>query len=416
MAKVLEVSPEAERDGRGWYEHRSWAPDFARSGRKRAASRYRAFVPEPVGDFEPELSAATSALSERAGAGVRRLNAATEGLRSLEGLARQLLRSEALASSAIEGLQISHRKLARAELDGAAGEHRAHEVLGNSRAMERAVEIGGGAADLTVDDVLAIHREIAIVPPLNRIAGILREEQGWIGGSSPPVAAFVPPPPEFVLGLVEDLCRFMNRDDISPVAQAAIAHAQFETIHPFGDGNGRVGRCLIHVLFRRRGIAPTYVPPVSLALGANKDAYIAGLHDFRADRVDRWVAQFARAVEESAGMAAQFSTAVTELQAEWTQRAEPMRADATARAIVDCLPSFPIVTAAIVEQLTGRSRVAAINGLEHLSRAGILTRRRNQRKGDSWEAKQLFAVLDGFETTLKTAEPGGRQVPTIFRW
>jgi Fic family protein len=331
---------------------------------------------------------------------VRELNASASTLLPLEGLARQLLRSEALASSAIEGLRLSHRKLARAEIEGQAGDFKAREVLGNTRAMEEATRIGNGKGEFTVADVQAIHRLLAIVPPLDRIAGRLREEQGWIGGNSPPRAEYVPPPHEHVPRLVSDLCHFMNRDDISPVAQAAIAHAQFETIHPFGDGNGRVGRCLIHVLFRRRGIAPTYMPPVSLALGASKDTYIAGLEDFRADRVDEWVRQFARAVERAAEGAEAFSLQVAELQSEWIGRAEPMRADATARAIIDRLPSFPTITAAIAEELTGRSRVAVINGLEHLAQAGILTRHRNQRKGDSWEAKELFGLLDRFEEQL----------------
>lgn len=328
---------------------------------------------------------------------MRELNASAASLLPLEGMGRQLIRSEALASSAIEGLQLSHRRLARAEVEGRAGDYLAQEVLGNTRAMEEAVRIGRESGDLGVDDIRAIHRALAIAPPLNRIAGQVRKSQGWIGGASPVHAAFVPSPHEHLPALVTDLCEFMNRDDISPVAQAAIAHAQFETIHPFGDGNGRVGRCLIHVLFERRGVAPSYVPPVSLVLGANKDAYIAGLEDFRADEVDRWVAQFALAVGDAAEQAKGFSAEVAALQAEWIQRAEPMRADATARAIIGLLPSFPIVTAAIAEEVTGRSRVAAINGLDHLAQAGILTRHRNQRKGDSWEAKELFALLASFE-------------------
>jgi Fic family protein len=388
------------KKARGQYVSALWEPAFAQSGRKGAAGRYRAFVPDPVGDFEPELSASTSALSERAGAAVRDLNASEAELLPLEGLGRQLLRSEALASSAIEGLQLSHRRLARAEVEGRAGDFLAQEVLGNARAMEEAVRIGREARDLSVDDVRAIHRALATAPPLDRIAGQIRESQGWIGGASPVHAAFVPPPHDRVPGLMSDLCEFMNRDDVSPVAQAAIAHAQFETIHPFGDGNGRVGRCLIHVLFERRGVAPRYVPPVSLVLGANKDAYIAGLEDFRADEVDRWVAQFARAVEIAAEQAKGFSAEVADLQAEWIRRAQPMRADATARALVGHLPSYPIVTAAIAEKVTGRSRVAAINGLDHLARAGILTRCRNQRRGDSWEAKELFSLLDRFEESV----------------
>jgi Fic family protein len=386
--------------GRGRYESATWAPDFAQSGRRDRARAYRAFIPDPIADFDPELSAPTSALSERAGMAVHALNASAEELVPLEGLARQLLRSEALASSAIEGLRLSHRKLARAEVEGEAGSFKAREVLGNTRAMEQAVLIASEAGELTVDDICSIHRALAIVPPLDRIAGQLREKQGWIGGSSPPYAAYVPSPHQYVPDLVADLCDFMNRDDISPVVQAGIAHAQFETIHPFGDGNGRVGRCLIHVLFRRRGIAPRYVPPVSLVLGSNKDAYIAGLEDFRADEVDRWVAQFARSVEAAAQQAKRFSSEVAELQDEWRERAAPMRADATARAIIDHLPSFPFITAAIAEQLTGRSRVAALNGLDHLARAGVLTRHRNQRKGDSWEAKDLIVLLEDFEVAI----------------
>jgi Fic family protein len=358
-------------------------------------------VPDPIGGYLPELSGATSALSERAGAAVRELNASSQELRPLEGLARQLLRSEALASSAIEELRISQRKLARAEVGAGGSDHRAREVLGNVRAMERAVEIADAAADFTVGDVLSIHAELATVPPLDRIAGKLREEQGWIGGWSPPGAAFVPAPPEHVPELADDLCEFMNRDDVSPVAQAAIAHAQFETVHPFGDGNGRVGRCLIHALLRRRGVAPRYVPPVSLVLATDKDAYVAGLEDFRRDEVDRWVAQFAEAVEDSAEIALSLSRRLADLKAEWIARAEPMRSDSTARAILDHLSSFPVITAAIAAELTGRSRVAAINGLDHLARAGILTRHRNQRKGDSWEAKEAFAILADFETSFR---------------
>jgi Fic family protein len=392
------------REGRGRYETASWSPDFARTGgRRRAGGTYRAFIPDPIADLEPQLESATSALSERAGSAVRDLNTTSSGLRSLEGLARQLLRSEALASSAIEGLRLSHRKLARAEIEGQTGDHKAREVLANTRAMEEAVRIGSAAKSLKSSHIKAIHRELAIVPPLDKIAGKIREEQGWIGGDSPPDADYVGPPPQNVSGLVKDLCLFMNRDDLSPVAQAAIAHAQFELIHPFGDGNGRVGRCLIHVLFRRRLISPNYVPPVSLILGANKDSYIAGLQNFRADKVDHWVAQFARAVESASQYAGDFSKRVEDLQDDWTSRAEPMRADATARAIIEHLPSFPFITASIVQELTGRSRVAAIDGLDHLAKAGVLTRHRNQRKGDSWEAKELFTLLDKFEAAVKAS-------------
>ena len=389
---------------RGRYEELSWASDFTRSGRRHSqARRYKAFIPDEIADEEPALKSATAALCERAGTAVRDLNADISGLVSLEGMGRQLLRSEALASSQIEGLSISHRKLAEAELEGRDGNHRALEILGTIKALEKATEIGAESGDLSLDAITEIHKELAIVPPLDKIAGEIREEASWIGGSAPPNAEYVGPPHELVRPLLEDLCEFMNRDDISPLPQAALAHAQFELIHPFGDGNGRVGRCLIHVLFRRREIAPTYVPPISLALGANKDAYIAGLQAFRAGKTDQWIAQFARAVEIAAAQARKYSADVAALQEDWRKQIGPVRSDAAVLSLIDILPKYPIIIAAVAEKEIERSRPATIGGLAQLEGIGALTRHRNQKKGDSWEAKGLFKLLGRFEDAARGA-------------
>src|SRR5204863_7533443 len=133
-------------------------------------------------------------------------------------------------------------------------------------------------------------------------AGRIRSVQNWIGGSSfnPCSAAFVPPPPDHVEALLADLCAFVNDDSLPAVAQAAIAHAQFETIHPFRDGNGRAGRCLIHVVLRRRNVTPMLVPPISVVLATNARQYIAGLVDFREARVDDWIGAFSDPVTASA--------------------------------------------------------------------------------------------------------------------
>lgn len=365
------------------------------------AGHYEAFVPDPIADYEPELGSATAALVERAGISARELNADPEGLIALEGLGRQLLRSEALASSQIEGLNISHRKLAEADLSDRDGHYKAQEILGNIRALELATKIGAEADELDVEAITSIHRAMAIVPPLDRIAGELREEASWIGGRSPVDAEYVGPPWEEVLPLLEDLCAFMNRDDLAPVAQAAIAHAQFELIHPFGDGNGRVGRCLIQVIFRRRGLAPRYIPPVSIVLGANKDAYISGMESFRAGEVDGWVRQFARAVETASERARSFSVDVAELQQKWRSELGRVRSDAAVLSVIDLLPKFPVITAASAEGEIGRSRPVTIEALDRLGSIGALTRHRNQKLGDSWEAKGLFRLLDKFEDAVR---------------
>lgn len=389
---------------RGRYVERTWAGDFSRAGRKQSrARRYKAFVPTAVADEEPMLRSATGALCERAATAVRDLNLDMSGLVSLEGMGRQLLRSEALASSQIEGLSVSHRKLAEAELEGRPGTYKALEILGTMKALERATEIGAERGDLTEDVITQIHEELAVVPPLDRIAGQIREEASWIGGTAPPDAEYVGPPHEEVRPLLRDLCEFMNRDDLAPIPQAAIAHAQFELVHPFGDGNGRVGRCLIHILFRRRGVAPRYVPPLSLVLGANKDGYIAGLQAFRAGEADEWIAQFARAVETAAEHARTFSAEIAELQERWRAELGSVRRDAAVIGLIDLLPKYPIITAAVAEQEIGRSRPATINGLAELERIDALKRHRNQKKGDSWEARDLFKLLNRFEANVREA-------------
>lgn len=358
-------------------------------------------IPGDIAGVDPGLETSTAALCERAGNAVRDLNSDLSGLVSLESMGRQLLRSEALASSRIEGLTISHRKLAEAELSGRESHREAREILGTIRALERAMAIGAGSEALVVEDIVAIHREVAVVPPLDRIAGQIRKQPSWIGGGAPPSAEYVGPPHELVRPLLEDLCGFMNRSDIPPLQQAAIAHAQFELIHPFGDGNGRVGRCLIHVLLHRRGIAPRYVPPISLVLGANKDAYVAGLQDFCGGHTDRWVKQFARAVAVAAERAREFSSEVKALQDSWKQRVAPVRSDAAVLPLIDLLPRHPVITAAVAEVEIGRSRPATIAALARLEEAGALTRHRNQKRGDSWEAKGLFRLLKHFEESAQ---------------
>jgi Fic family protein len=402
MTKTLEPS-----GARGHYQELTWTP-VAAGARKaeRTPRSYRAWVPAGVAEYEPALPSTTAALCERAGAEVRQVNADPAALPALEGLGRQLLRSEALASSQIEGLSVSHRKLAEAEFADLA-HHRAREIVGTVRAMERALETASGEAPFTVESIEAIHREIAVVPPLDKIAGRLRDEPSWIGGVDPSRAEYVGPPAEHVRPLLEDLCRFIDREDISPVAQAAIAHAQFETIHPFGDGNGRVGRCLIQTIFRRRGLAPGYVPPISIVLGARKDVYVSGLEVFRAGDIDSWIAYFARATETAALRARGFAEEVEALQSDWRALLTPIRGDAAALALIDLLPRFPVVTAAAAEGEIDRSRRATLTGLERLAEAEILTRHRNQKKGDSWEAKELFALLDDFELAVGEAAAAG---------
>jgi Fic family protein len=237
-----------------------------------------------------------------------------------------------------------------------------------------------------------------------QIAGKLREHQNWIGGNAfnPGRADFVPPAAERVKTLMDDLVAFMNRTDLVPVVQAAIAHAQFETIHPFADGNGRVGRALVHVVLRRRGLARRYVPPVSLVLAADAKAYAAGLTAFREDQATDWILLFAQAIERAAAKAGELALRLADLQEKWRERAGRPRRHSSAEALVVELPAHPIVTVATVQRFLRRSKQAVNEAISLLAEKGVLHAITFGKRNRAWEARDLFDLIDGFERELAT--------------
>lgn len=187
--------------------------------------------------------------------------------------------------------------------------------------------------------------------PAPQIGGQVRDKENWIGGNdyNPCGAAFVPPPTEEVGWLLDDLCRFSSSEMLPPLAQVAIAHAQFETIHLFIDGNGRTGRALVQVLLRRRGLAPRYVPPISVVLASDKARYISGLTAFREGAVAGWIHDFAVASARAAHLAERYVANAEDLTEAWTQKLRAgsnPRSDAAAWAVIDVLIGYPVVAVA----------------------------------------------------------------------
>jgi Fic family protein len=401
------------------HETRSWPADPSAPGGRaeRRAFRYRAFVPDPIADLDLPLLSNVAAAVSTAERAVDALNRDPPRLASLEVLARRLLRAESVASSRIEGLVLSQRRLARAEADEPdARDETARSVLGNVVAMEHAVALGTDANPLRLKDLLEIHRLLMLATTRPQIAGKLREHQNWIGGNAfnPGRADFVPPAPERVKDLMDDLVAFMNRTDLPPVVQAAIAHAQFETIHPFADGNGRVGRALIHVVLRRRGLAPRYVPPVSLVLAADAKAYVGGLTAFRQDRPADWILLFAQAIERAAAKASELARRLAELQERWRERAGRPRRHSSAEALIVELPAHPIVTVATAQKLLGRSKQAVNEAIATLAEKGVLHAITLAKRNRAWEARELFDLINDVERELATPSADGepaRPVP-----
>jgi Fic family protein len=350
-----------------------------------------------------------------------RLNRETRSLADSEAVARLLLRAEAAASSKIEGLEIGARRLLRAQLATRLGDDgsdvTATEVLNNIEAMRWAVDALVDVEQITVEHLLEIHRRLMGGTRLEQHAGKLREQQNWIGGSSynPCSAIFVPPPWERVADLLEDLCEFCNGDDLPAVAQAALAHAQFETIHPFVDGNGRTGRALIHVILRRRGLAPVVVPPVSLVLATWSEDYVNGLTATRyhsdassgtaIDGLDYWVGLFAAAMTRAVADAETYEQRIAEVQAAWRDALGRVRANSAVAMLVSALPGAPVITVQSAAALIGRSVQAVNEAIPRLVEAGVLTQTTVGRRNRAFEARDLLNAFTELERRL--ASPDG---------
>ena len=175
----------------------------------------------------------------------------------------------------------------------------------------------------------------------------------------------MPPPPELVPDLIEDLCAFCNGDLLPAVAQAALAHAQFETIHPFADGNGRTGRGLIHLVLRRRGLATRVLPPISLILATWAKDYVDGLTATRYSGpatgataqagLNRWIGTFAGACARAAGDAGSFENRVEQIEASWRTQVGQIRSGSATDLLLRALPGAPVLSVSGAAELIGRS-------------------------------------------------------------
>jgi Fic family protein len=398
----------------GRYIERTWPGNPAGQTRaERQPRRFEAYVPNPIADYEPELTGAISSLLSDADGAVRELNRLDpRRAHQIEALARQLLRQESLASSRIEGLAVSHKRISEADYDPRGStDKRAREVLANIEAMERAIQIGSVGDPIRHVTILDLHRTLMTSTEPN-IAGLVRDRQNWVGGRfhTPVDAEFIPPPADEVEPLLADLAEFMNRRDLPATLQAALAHAQFESVHPFADGNGRVGRCLIHVVFRRRDLAPHHVPPVSLLMAADVDGYVRALTAYREDAEPDWTAYFAETTIAASRAAEGFADRLSELEAEWRAKAK-VRRGSTAEKVIEALPAQPVIDVRKAAELAGTSEEAARQALNTLERRHVVKQVTKRDWGRVWEAQGLWNLLDRYERGVGSIErtPRGTQ-------
>ncbi len=258
-----------------------------------------------------------------------------------------LLRSESASSSQIEQITASARAIAEAEITGE-GSGNAAVIAANVHAVTQALRNTG---PITAERIEGIQRSI-----LHHSADLVgwREKPVWIGGggSTPVTADFVPPDHRRISGAIDDLVAFTARDDLPVLAQAAIAHAQFETIHPFADGNGRTGRAMVHLILQDKGLARHATVPVSGGLLVAKQRYFDALTAYRAGDAGPIISVFSRAALHAVDRGQQLATRIAAVQDGWRRRITARR-DSAVWKVIDVLPEYPVAGAEQIATAVG---------------------------------------------------------------
>ena len=320
------------------------------------------------------------------------------------------LLGESLGSSRIEQVDSDLRNVARAQaVQLRRGIHhygRAARIITNLDATRRAVAFLEGSEHIGLEDLLEAHVMLFAGGRSGDASGRIRTDQNWIGHHDGPYRArFVPPPPEHVASLLDDLIAYCNGHQHSPIIQAALAHGQFEVIHPFADGNGRIGRALVHAVLARRGLTDRFAPPISLYLSARKEDYIEALQGFavecepddpaRTRAAEALVEVFADAAINSCETVVHYHRLLRSIQARWQAQVAARTRSKIVRSLLDAIAANPVMTVDRAGALAGASERRTRGALAFLEASGVL-RARKARKAHGlllWEADEVFDLL-----------------------
>ena len=395
----------ADTDETPWpsldHEELNWSvPDTVlvpRSRRAKHSRPYEAAIVPRIATRNIPLASDVLALADEASTTIARFDAELGA--DIAPYAPLLLRSESAASSRIENLTASAKAIALAEL-GDPTKRNAGIIVANTRAMQKALAL---ADDLDQQAILDMH-EVLLGPTHPDWVGHWRDQQVWVGGSGygPHDAMFVPPRHERVPEAMGDLVAFMRRDDLPALAQAAIAHAQFESIHPFPDGNGRTGRALIHSLLRAKGLTRTVTVPVSAGLLVDTDAYFESLTRYRVGEPSVIVELIAHASFRAVDNGRRLAADLGDIRRGWADRIT-MRRGATAHPLADLLVRQPVIDSPLVQRELGVAASNANTAIGHLEEKGILTKVSGNHRYRKWGAPEVLDALDAF------AERAGRR-------
>ena len=377
----------------------AWEPDasFPVSRRQQLRNRgsYQGAVAPLIAKQPLEVSSGVLAIADEAVTEIARFD--VELGQMIAPFASILLRSEAASSSQIENLSASPAAIVRAEI-GLKETVNSALIVSNQQAMSAAVAAG---SSLSLETLLLMHRVLMEkFDPQN--AGRLREVPVWIGGDGfgPHRAHYVAPRAEKVPELLADLLAFCQRDDLPGLVQIAIAHAQFESIHPFTDGNGRTGRALVQVLLNRLGITQSVMVPVSAGLMHNTVNYVAALDHYRAGNPEPIIEVFAQASLFAVANGRVLALELEKVRASWSQLLN-VRGDAGAVRLLDELLATPVINRNRATAVLGTSPANAQLAIDKLVAVGILTQQGEGQRNRVWQALDVLTALENFAISLR---------------
>jgi Fic family protein len=372
-----------------------------------AGESVRAFVPLPLPPRDPPLETVNPVDLGEALRGLARLAGAGQMVPSTGWFLYGFVRKEAVISSQIEGTQATLRDVVTFEATGEAKPPQdVEEVCNYVGAITYARAQLADPKGLPVSTRLLCesHRRLMRgVRGADKAPGQIRKTQNWIGGtppSRPGNARFVPPPPEDVPEAMTELERWIHSDDpLPPLIKAGLAHAQFETIHPFLDGNGRIGRLLIALLLEHWKLMPTPLLYLSLAFKRHQSEYYARLSAVRTEGDwEGWTGFYLRCVREAADDGVDVAGRLFELLGKDRKRlAAGKRSTVAALQLLDLLPEHPVITVPRVAKLLKITAPTARKAIDLAAESGILHETSGRQRDRVFAYHKYLQILTGDE-------------------
>lgn len=395
--------PSTGSEAHRWVARRS--PDVSNREISRQQGTYRSAIPADLSSWTPEIPAAlaadldeaTQALMDFDSYAARRLGAENSAIGPMSAI---LLRTESASSSEIEQLTSSPKQLALADLEERSGPN-ARTILGNVRALEAAI---GLSQNLSEESILSMHRVLMEHQPrMEEYAGRYRDQVVWIGAgqAGPVLAHFVPPQHDLVPAAMEDLLQFVQRLDLPVLLQVAVAHAQFETIHPFVDGNGRTGRALAQAMLRSRGLTRQITAPVSAGLLTDPERYFDALAAFREGEAGAISDRFLRSALFAASTGKVLVDQLAEQLEIAAEKLSGVRSNSKVWTVLPQVLAHPVLNARFLQQRLGLSGPGAQRVLAQMTERGVLKEGSGKGRNRIWQHDGILTILEDYAQRVR---------------